>query len=337
MSGPALGVSCALMMPLLRGAMRAAATRGVRRFLLDGFPRSLEQVAAFERLWGPPSGVLHLACDEDTMRARVLARGGGGGRGDDNAVRYPLQFRVYGALTRCRVQETFEKRMVTYKAVSVPVLQHYYVDTGRVWRVDARPASDIVYSVVRGFFAPDSATLTAAAFSGSPAVGATPPGGASGPAASTGAVAGDAAVTPAAGGAAVTTAAASATAVAAPASGATAAAAAPPAPPALADEALAASPSYRAWACDACATPNSVAVGVACVACGAPRRWQCRHCSVADNAAVPAGSATLVARSSRELAVACHVCHKRVVVACPECACEQGVAAARARADAREH
>ena len=53
MSGPGLGVSCDVLIGLLRVAMRGGAARGVSRFLIDGFPRSMEQVGRGRpRAWG---------------------------------------------------------------------------------------------------------------------------------------------------------------------------------------------------------------------------------------------------------------------------------------------
>ena len=50
----------------------------VKRFLIDGFPRALDQAVAFEATVQPCSFVLFFDCPLETMQARRACRGEGG-------------------------------------------------------------------------------------------------------------------------------------------------------------------------------------------------------------------------------------------------------------------
>ena len=71
---------------LLQRAMGEAGFQG-GRFLIDGFPRYIENLAAWEKLMSDKVEVplfLHLVCSEEVMLQRVLKRGESSGRLDDN-------------------------------------------------------------------------------------------------------------------------------------------------------------------------------------------------------------------------------------------------------------
>lgn len=89
---------------LLKKAMERAA--GANGFLIDGFPRKLDQAEAFEREIGTCKFVLYFECNERTLEHRLLTRGQTSGRSDDNA-------------------ESIKKRFVTFKNTSFPVIQYY--------------------------------------------------------------------------------------------------------------------------------------------------------------------------------------------------------------------
>ncbi|KAJ3274964.1 hypothetical protein HDV01_001828 [Terramyces sp. JEL0728] len=75
-------------------------------FLIDGFPRTLDQAADFEKLIGPCRAVLAYDCPLSILEQRLLERGKTSGRADDNL-------------------ETIKKRFDTFKEQSVPVIQHF--------------------------------------------------------------------------------------------------------------------------------------------------------------------------------------------------------------------
>lgn len=94
---------------LLENAMRAAmsseageakeagASSGVkgipaRRFLVDGFPRQMDQAVKFDETVCPSSLVLFLVCPEAILQERLLERGKTSGRDDDNAASIKKRF-----------------------------------------------------------------------------------------------------------------------------------------------------------------------------------------------------------------------------------------------------
>ena len=97
--------------PMVLGALRSAmlASSGGKmegRFLVDGFPRALDQVSAFESSICPPTMVLAFEAAEAVLEARLIQRGLTSGRADDNL-------------------ESIKKRYATFKAQSEPVISHY--------------------------------------------------------------------------------------------------------------------------------------------------------------------------------------------------------------------
>jgi len=100
---------------LLENAMRAALQSksgssgweaGKGRFLIDGFPRKMDQALKFEEDVCTSSLVLFYTTDEETMLKRLLKRGETSGRDDDNI-------------------ESIKKRFVTYRDTTMPVIEHY--------------------------------------------------------------------------------------------------------------------------------------------------------------------------------------------------------------------
>jgi adenylate kinase family enzyme len=84
-------VPSAVTVALLRQAM--AAVRGP--FLIDGFPRSLENLEAYEAQGGACAFILCLELSEDEMCARLLERGQTSGRSDDNLATIKKRFRTF--------------------------------------------------------------------------------------------------------------------------------------------------------------------------------------------------------------------------------------------------
>lgn len=79
------------------------------RFLIDGFPRKLDQAVFFEETVCPSELVLFLDCPEEVMEARLLKRGETSGRDDDNAASIRKRFRTF-VETSMPVVEDFEKK-----------------------------------------------------------------------------------------------------------------------------------------------------------------------------------------------------------------------------------
>ncbi|KAJ7135043.1 UMP-CMP kinase [Mycena crocata] len=102
---------------LLENAMTAALAEGRSgdgwanghgRFLVDGFPRKMDQAIKFDEDVCMASMVLFFSTTEQVMLARLLERGKTSGREDDNA-------------------ESIKKRFNTYKETTMPVIKHYEV------------------------------------------------------------------------------------------------------------------------------------------------------------------------------------------------------------------
>ncbi|KAF4761961.1 hypothetical protein HAV15_007975 [Penicillium sp. str.  len=79
------------------------------RFLIDGFPRKLDQAVFFEETVCPSELVLFLDCPEDVMETRLLKRGETSGRDDDNAASIRKRFRTF-VETSMPVVDDFKKK-----------------------------------------------------------------------------------------------------------------------------------------------------------------------------------------------------------------------------------
>ena len=119
---------------LLENAMNAEIEKSSnRKFLIDGFPRKMDQALKFEEVVVPSKFTLFFDCDEATMRERLLDRGKTSGRADDN-------------------EESIKKRFRTFVETSMPVVEHFEKE-GRVVKVDATKSPEEVYKHVKEQFA----------------------------------------------------------------------------------------------------------------------------------------------------------------------------------------
>jgi UMP-CMP kinase len=119
---------------LLENAMlESISTTSNRKFLIDGFPRKMDQALKFEEVVVKSKFTLFFDCDEETMHERLLGRGKTSGRADDN-------------------EESIKKRFRTFVETSMPVVEHFEKE-GRVVKVDATKGPEEVYTHVREQFA----------------------------------------------------------------------------------------------------------------------------------------------------------------------------------------
>jgi UMP-CMP kinase len=88
---------------LLHAAMKESKKS---RFLIDGFPRKMDQALKFEEKVCESKFVLFFDCPEEEMLKRLLKRGETSGRVDDNI-------------------ESIRKRFQTFRETSYPVIEHY--------------------------------------------------------------------------------------------------------------------------------------------------------------------------------------------------------------------
>jgi len=119
---------------LLENAMRAALAEphesegwedGRGRFLIDGFPRKMDQAIKFDEEVCESTLVLFFTTTEEEMSKRLLERGKTSGREDDN-------------------EESIRKRFHVYKEQTMPVIE-YYSKQGKVATIDATATIEEVH------------------------------------------------------------------------------------------------------------------------------------------------------------------------------------------------
>jgi UMP-CMP kinase len=117
---------------LLRKAMESS---GKQKFLVDGFPRDLSNLEAWDKTMSDIADVaflLFLDCPNDVVVQRLLERGKTSGRNDDNI-------------------ETIQKRLVTYENATRPIIEHFR-SLEKVRQVDANKSEDEVFADVSKCF-----------------------------------------------------------------------------------------------------------------------------------------------------------------------------------------
>jgi len=102
------------------------------RFIIDGFPRQLDQASAFEKEVVESTFVIYFECSEEVMLKRLLKRGETSGRVDDNI-------------------ESIKKRFKTFIDTSYPVVEHY-MKQGKVKTIPCEGSIDEVYAKVKPIF-----------------------------------------------------------------------------------------------------------------------------------------------------------------------------------------
>lgn len=80
---------------LLESAMRAEIEKGTNHFLIDGFPRKMDQALTFEETVVPCKFVLFFECPQNVMLERLISRGKTSGRDDDNIESIKKRFKVF--------------------------------------------------------------------------------------------------------------------------------------------------------------------------------------------------------------------------------------------------
>ncbi|RKO91109.1 adenylate kinase-domain-containing protein [Blyttiomyces helicus] len=118
---------------LLRKAMEAAPA-DAQGFLIDGFPRQLDQAVAFEEQIAKCKFVLFFECTEALLEKRLLKRGETSGRADDNIA-------------------TIKKRFQTFIDTSMPVIDAY-IKQGKCIKISSEPPVEEVYAQVKTHFEP---------------------------------------------------------------------------------------------------------------------------------------------------------------------------------------
>ncbi|KFY85538.1 hypothetical protein V500_08309 [Pseudogymnoascus sp. VKM F-4518 (FW-2643)] len=121
---------------LLENAMAEVVDKsgGKGKFLIDGFPRKMDQAEKFEESVVKAAFVLFFDAPEDVMMERLVKRGETSGRSDDNV-------------------ESIRKRFRVFVETSMPVVDRFEKE-GRVVRVKATQKPEKVYEDVKSGIAP---------------------------------------------------------------------------------------------------------------------------------------------------------------------------------------
>jgi len=121
-------VPVAITVKLLKKAMDAEQKNGKQCFLIDGFPRNMDNVQGWEENVGDAvqvCGVLFYEAKEDELEKRLLGRGETSGRVDDNI-------------------ESIRKRFATYMEVTMPIVDAYKAKD-QVFTINGMPTPDEVW------------------------------------------------------------------------------------------------------------------------------------------------------------------------------------------------
>lgn len=114
---------------LLKQAIGENFKNGKTKFLVDGFPRKMDQALTFEEQIVPSKFTLFFDCPERVMLERLMERGKTSGRDDDNI-------------------ESIKKRFKTFVDTSMPVVD-YFEQQSKVVKLSCDHSVDDVYKQVQ--------------------------------------------------------------------------------------------------------------------------------------------------------------------------------------------
>lgn len=116
------------VLQLLKNTIKNKST-SAKGFLIDGYPRTVDQGEKFTSLVCPVKAILFFDLSDDLMAARLLERGKSSGRADDN-------------------EETIRKRLKTFRNESMPVVDKY---RDMVHTISSTDPVDVVFEKVAAF------------------------------------------------------------------------------------------------------------------------------------------------------------------------------------------
>merc|ERR1740131_540548 len=116
-----------MVLKLIKQAMVAKSLTS-NGYLIDGYPRQVEQGVQFEQDITPCRGVLYFEVSDEEMTKRLLKRGETSGRVDDN-------------------EDTIKSRLVTFHEATTPVTSHYNKQ-GKLHKISAERAPDAIFADV---------------------------------------------------------------------------------------------------------------------------------------------------------------------------------------------
>ena len=122
----------AIMVSLLENTMEAMTrTTGKVNFLLDGFPRSMENLEGWWKVFGEEADLpkmLYFECPFEVLEKRILGRAKYSGRSDDNV-------------------ESIKKRFETFKAETLPTVE-FFKSKDKCLELDTSHDRQAVYDLV---------------------------------------------------------------------------------------------------------------------------------------------------------------------------------------------
>jgi len=123
---------------LIQNAMHQHYTKnGCSHFVIDGFPRSFENLEAWNKVMDSNKVkvqfVLYLDCPQSVMTKRLLKRGETSGRSDDN-------------------EEIIKKRFETAQKETMPIVEHYEKQPGMLKNISADQTVEEVFAKVAALF-----------------------------------------------------------------------------------------------------------------------------------------------------------------------------------------
>ncbi|KAI7902795.1 adenylate kinase-domain-containing protein [Cokeromyces recurvatus] len=117
---------------LLENAMKEAMEKEKKtRFLIDGFPRKMDQADKFEETVVESKFVLYFSCTEETLLNRLMKRSATSGRIDDNIESIKKRFQVFKD-TSYPVIEAFEKKNKVRQINAEQSIEEVYKDVKKV-------------------------------------------------------------------------------------------------------------------------------------------------------------------------------------------------------------
>lgn len=115
-----------VVLDLIKEKMLSELSKGAKGFLIDGYPRQVEQGVDFEKEIVPCALVLNMNCSDESMKSRMLERGKTSGRSDDN-------------------EESIKQRLKVFHECSKPVID-YYDKNGKLRNINAENKADQAFA-----------------------------------------------------------------------------------------------------------------------------------------------------------------------------------------------
>ncbi|KZC13782.1 PREDICTED: adenylate kinase isoenzyme 1 [Dufourea novaeangliae] len=117
-----------IVLDLIRERMEKAKSEGATKtgFLIDGYPRELEQGLLFEKNVCPVDLIIFFDVSSETMKTRLLGRAAVSQRADDN-------------------EETIKKRIEIFNVKNGEIVKHY---ENKVVRINAEGTIDAIFEQV---------------------------------------------------------------------------------------------------------------------------------------------------------------------------------------------